>query len=243
MFAFNLPFFFLFFSTITTTIQPYKATDRVFLNCGSNSNSNSNSDSDSDKRWEGDEHSKFVPSDIHTTSFSSVPDDLDSSVDDLPYSTARFFRTSPFTYAFPVSSQGPKFLRLHFYPTNYIHHNTYNDLNTEQSFFSVSSNGYSLLTNFSAFFAAAFLAKTHSSAGINIPHVPRVVKEFLIYVKDTQILNVTFTPSRNSLAFINGIEIVSVPENLYFKDKGLKYVGMNNGPVITTTQHLKIFTG
>ncbi|MFS7947969.1 putative protein kinase RLK-Pelle-CrRLK1L-1 family [Helianthus anomalus] len=239
MFAYTIPFFCVLFFSTTPTTQPYKATDRVFLNCGSSTTSGSSSKSNSDQRWEGDEHSKFVPSNIHTTSFSSVPDDLDSSVDDLPYSTARFFRTSPFTYTFPVSSQGPKFLRLHFYPTNYIHHNTYNDLNTEQSFFSVSTNGYSLLTNFSAFFAAAFLAKTHSSAGINIPHVPRVVKEFLIYVKDTQILNVTFTPSRNSLAFINGIEIVSVPENLYFKDKGLKYVGMNNRPVIDNNTALE----
>ncbi|XP_022012786.2 receptor-like protein kinase FERONIA [Helianthus annuus] len=109
---------------------------------------------------------------------------------------------------------GPKYLRLHFYPA------TYSGLHTEQSFFSVSSNGYSLLTNFSAFLAASFMAKSH------------VVKEFLIYVKDAQILNVTFTPSPNAYAFINGIEIVSMPEHLYFKAKMPKYVNGYTGPFI-----------
>ncbi|KAJ0694539.1 putative protein kinase RLK-Pelle-CrRLK1L-1 family [Helianthus annuus] len=221
MLAFSLPFLFvLLFST--TTSQPYIPTDQVFLNCGSSAAKYSNYER---RHWDGDEHSKFVPSNITTTSFSSTPDNLDPSVPQIPYYTARIFNTCSFTYTFHVSSQGPKFLRLHFYPANY------SGLNTEQSFFDVSSNGYSLLTNFSAFLAASFI-KARSGAGMSGPQDLHVVKEFLIYVKDTQILNVTFTPSPNSYAFINGIEIVSMPENLYFNAKTPKLVNQYSGPII-----------
>ncbi|KAM0039822.1 putative protein kinase RLK-Pelle-CrRLK1L-1 family [Helianthus debilis subsp. tardiflorus] len=227
MFAFSLPFFaVLLFSTATE--QPYKPTDIIFLDCGSSTPSNSNSD----QRWDGDEHSKFVPSNINTTSFSSTPDHsctpdyMYSSVDDIPYYTARIFNTSSFTYTFHVS-QGPKFLRLHFYPA------TYSGLKSEQSFFSVSADGYSLLTNFSAFLAVSFLRNTRTDADAI------VIKEFLIYVKDTQILNLTFTPSPNSYAFINGIEIVSMPQNLYFNSKTPKPVGIVDGPIIDNNTALE----
>ncbi|KAJ0526946.1 putative protein kinase RLK-Pelle-CrRLK1L-1 family [Helianthus annuus] len=217
MLTLSIPFFsLLLFST--TTAQSYNATDRFFIACGSPSSTIS-----SDPRWDSDENFKYTPSNIITTSFSSAPFQQDSS-GDLPYTSARIFNVSSFTYTFPVS-QGPKFLRLYFYPT------TYSDLKPEQSFFSVSSNGFSLLTNFSAFLTASFLAKTRSDAGVYGPPVPHFVKEFMIYVKDIQTLNVTFTPSPNYYAFINGIEIVSMPEDLYF-NKTPKYVEITNGPVI-----------
>ncbi|MFS7947934.1 putative protein kinase RLK-Pelle-CrRLK1L-1 family [Helianthus anomalus] len=172
------------------------------------------SNSKLDLRWEGDQRSKFVPSNITTTSFSSTPDHLDPSVHEIPYSTARIINTSSFTYIFHVSP-GPKFLRLHFYPA------AYSSLDPKHFFFSVSSNGHSLLTNFSAFLAVSFLTNTHTTDA-------RIVKEFLIHVNDAQILNVTFTPSPNSYAFINGIEILSIPENLYFDATTAKYVIQHN---------------
>ncbi|KAJ0712326.1 putative protein kinase RLK-Pelle-CrRLK1L-1 family [Helianthus annuus] len=218
MLTLSIPFFSLLLLFSTTTAQSYNATDRFFIACGSPSSTIS-----SDPRWDSDENFKYTPSNIITTSFSSAPFQQDSS-GDLPYTSARIFNVSSFTYTFPVS-QGPKFLRLYFYPT------TYSDLKPEQSFFSVSSNGFSLLTNFSAFLTASFLAKTRSDAGVDGPPVPNFVKEFMIYVKDIQTLNVTFTPSPNYYAFINGIEIVSMPEDLYF-NKTPKYVEITNGPVI-----------
>ncbi|PWA51036.1 protein kinase domain-containing protein [Artemisia annua] len=186
----------------------------------------------SDQKWDGDERSEFVPSNITTSSFSSTPLFLDTSVPQIPYSTTRVFNTSSFTYTFPVS-EGPKFVRLYFYPA------TYSGLNANLSFFSVSSNGYSLLTNFSAFLTASFLGKTRSDAGFDGPFVPQVVIEFLIYVTDTQILQVTFTPSPNSYAFINGIEIVSMTKNLYFNAKEPKYVDMYTGPVLNNDTALE----
>ncbi|KAJ0712310.1 putative protein kinase RLK-Pelle-CrRLK1L-1 family [Helianthus annuus] len=215
LFTFTLPLFSLllhFSTTATTTEPPYNATDYYLFDCGSSSTT-----TNSDRIWESDERSTVVPSTISTTSYSSTPDPL---VPQTPYSTARIFHASSFTYTFPVS-QGPKFLRLYFYPA------TYSDLKPEQSFFSVSSNGYSLLTNFSAFLTASYLEKTSFS------------KEYIIYVKHAQILNVTFTPSPYSYAFINGIEIVSMPEDLYFNSKNLKYVGIANGPVIANNMALE----
>ncbi|MFS7970985.1 putative protein kinase RLK-Pelle-CrRLK1L-1 family [Helianthus anomalus] len=200
--------------TSTSTAQPYNATGRFFLACGSSSTS-------SDPRWNSDQNSRFVPSNIITPSFPSTPFQPDPSVSGIPpYTAARIFNASSFTYTFPVS-QGSKFLRLHFYPA------TYSNLKPERSFFSVSSNGFSLLTNFSAFLAASYLNRKS------------FVKEFMIYVIDTQILNVTFTPSPNSYAFINGIEILSMPEDLYYNSKKLKSVGINNGPVIDNKMALE----
>ncbi|KAI3500653.1 hypothetical protein L1887_36477 [Cichorium endivia] len=213
MLTFPLPLFtFLLFSTTTTAAKPYTPTDYFLLNCGGGT-------ATSGRKWNTDERSKFLPS---TTSFTSTPDNRDPSVPEIPYSTARIFNTSSFTYTFPVTS-GPKFLRLYFYPATYSHHNP------NQSFFSVVSNGYSLLSNFSAFLTASYLGTILQGS----PPVPHFVKEFVIYVNDTQTINVTFTPSPNSYAFINGIEIVSLPENLYHKSKSLKYVGQKTGPVIT----------
>ncbi|KAK1421974.1 hypothetical protein QVD17_24781 [Tagetes erecta] len=213
----------LLYTTMTIgTAQPYKATEHFLLDCGSSSSDTS------DPKWIGDNQSKFVPSDITTTSFSSTPNYLYPSVPLIPYSTARIFNTSSFTYTFPVT-EGPKFIRLYFYPA------TYGNLNANQSFLSVSSNAHSLLTNFSAFLGvSSFLENT------DVFHVPCVVKEFLIHVMDTQILNITFTSSPNSYAFINGIEIVSMPETLYFNNAKMpKPVEMVNGPVIDTDKALE----
>ncbi|KAM0033451.1 putative protein kinase RLK-Pelle-CrRLK1L-1 family [Helianthus debilis subsp. tardiflorus] len=221
MLTFSVPFFsmllllLLFASTTTTTTaQPYNATDRFFLACGSSSTT-------SDPIWNSDQNSKFVPSNI-TTSFPSTPFQPDPSVFRiLPYTSARIFNpSSSFTYTFPVS-QGPKFLRVHFYPA------TYSNLKPERFFFSVSSNGFSLLTNFSAFLATSYLKRKSVVKEF-------IIKEFIIIVTDAQILNVTFTPSPNSYAFINGIEIVSMPEPLYSSSGGLKYVGADTGPVINS---------
>ncbi|KAF5791923.1 putative protein kinase RLK-Pelle-CrRLK1L-1 family [Helianthus annuus] len=210
----SLPFFSLLLLFSTTTAQPYNATDRFFLACGTPTTTTT------DRRWDGDQNSKFVPPNTTTTSFSATPLHLDPSVPSTPYSHARIFNTSSFTYTFPVS-EGPKFLRLYFYPA------TYTNLKPEQSFFSVSSNGFSLLTNFSAFLTASYLETTS------------FIKEFMIYVTDTQSLSVTFTPSLNSYAFINGIEIVSTPETLYFSVGGLKYVGQTTGPVTDSNMALE----
>ncbi|CAK9138744.1 unnamed protein product [Ilex paraguariensis] len=49
------------------------------------------------------------------------------------------------------------------------------------------------------------------------PAVASLRKEFIVNVRSNQIPDITFLPSLNSYAFVNGIEVVSMPENLYIR--------------------------
>ncbi|CAK9181268.1 unnamed protein product [Ilex paraguariensis] len=171
---------------------PYTPTDYILLDCGSSSNT-----TDASLRsWDGDVRSQFSPSNIENTSSNATSS---KSVIQVPYKTSRIFH-SQFTYSFPVSA-GPKFIRLYFYPVNY------SELDITNSFFSLTSNDYTLLNNFSAFLTVSAMK----------PAVASLIKEFIVNVRDNQILNITFWPSPNSYAFVNGIEVVSMPENLYIR--------------------------
>ncbi|CAK9171959.1 unnamed protein product [Ilex paraguariensis] len=179
----------------TANAPPYSPSDYFLLNCGLSSSSN-----DADGRtWEGDARSKFSPSNISITSLEYKASEQKTSVNQVPYMTARIFR-SEFTYTFPITV-GPKFIRLYFYPVNY------SDLDIANSFFSVTSGGYTLLSNFSAFLTVSAMK----------PAVASLRKEFIVNVRNNQKLNITFSPSPNSYAFVNGIEVVSIPENLYIR--------------------------
>ncbi|KAK6154987.1 hypothetical protein DH2020_009235 [Rehmannia glutinosa] len=171
----------------------YTATDFILLNCGASSNMNDISR----RSWDSDDRSRYAPSNAAGVSLSSAASDMHPSVFQVPYETAHVFR-SPFTYTFPVLA-GPKFLRLYFYP------NTYSGFNAPQSFFSVTANDFTLLSNFSAFLNSPS------------PSEPSFMKEFIINVDENQRLDLTFSPNSNSFAFVNGIEIVSIPDKLYFR--------------------------
>ncbi|KAL0311709.1 UNVERIFIED_CONTAM: Receptor-like protein kinase FERONIA [Sesamum calycinum] len=189
--------------TASAATPAYTATDLILLNCGSPSNLN---DTTSSRSWDSDERSRYAPPNAANISLSSKASSMASSVFPVPYETARVFRSS-FTYAFPVLT-GPKFLRLYFYP------DIYSGFNTSQSFLSVTANGFTLLSNFSAFLNSPS------------PSRPSFMKEFVLNVQEIQRLDVTFSPSPNSFAFVNGIEIVSLPDKLYFRgnDVPIKFV-------------------
>lgn len=177
----------------TATTPPYTAKDFILLSCGASGNS----DDRISRLWASDERSRYAPSNAATVSSASPPSRMDS-VPPVPYGTARVFRSSSFTYTFPLSP-GHKFLRLYFYP------DVYSNLNTSQSFFSISIRGFTLLSNFSAYLHS----KSSSQAYF--------MKEFIIRVEGSQMLLLTFSPNPGSFAFVNGIEIVSMPDKLYFK--------------------------
>ncbi|KAI3452196.1 hypothetical protein Pfo_008861 [Paulownia fortunei] len=189
--------------TSTAAATPaYTATDFILLNCGASSNLN-----DSSRRsWDSDDRSRYAPYNAAGISSVSRASHMHPSVFQVPYETARVFR-SPFTYTFPLLT-GPKFLRLYFYP------DTYSGFNTSQSFFSVTANTFTLLSNFSAFLNSPS------------PSDPSFMKEFVINVQENQRLDLTFSPNPNSFAFVNGIEIVSLPDKLYFRgnDVSIKFV-------------------
>ncbi|KAI4972010.1 hypothetical protein ZWY2020_002935 [Hordeum vulgare] len=104
------------------------------------------------------------------------------------YQTARIF-TSPSSYTFPIQKQGRHFVRLYFYPFIY---QTY-DLSTAK--FTVSTQDVLLLSDFQQPDKTAPLFKEYS---LNITRDQLVI---------------SFKPS-NGIAFINAIEVVSVPDDL-----------------------------
>ncbi|CAL9134999.1 unnamed protein product, partial [Musa textilis] len=165
----------------------YTPRDHILLNCGASGQAN-----DTDFRtWTGDAGSKYGPS-LNAVGFTAPQQD--SSVPEVPYLTARVF-TSPYTYSFPVGP-GRKYVRLHFYPSNYSNHAA------SDAFFSVTSDTHTLLSNFSAYLTADSLNYAY------------LTREFSVNVS-TGGLNLTFTPSTvhpNAFAFVNGIEIVSIPD-------------------------------
>ncbi|KAL1202788.1 putative receptor-like protein kinase [Cardamine amara subsp. amara] len=169
----------------------YNPTDLFLFNCGSTSD---NVD-DNGRNWTV-ENRKFMLSNLDNASFSSDALYQKTGVPQVPYMKARIFR-SDFTYSFPVSP-GWKFIRLYFYPNQYNF--GFDAVNT---FFSVTVNGFTLLQNFSADITVK-ASKTES-----------IIKEFIVPVNQT--LNLTFKPSLSSLAFVNGIEIVSMPDRFYSK--------------------------
>jgi len=194
---------------VTETPPPYDATDYLLLDCGSSSKSTSLDG----HNWDGDFNSKFSPPNIQTTSIASTPSQHDDpSVTQVPYMTACIFHHK-FTYSFPISP-GLKLVRLYLFPA------TYSGLDKSKSFSFVTANNFTLLSNFSAFLTISSLN----------PPIASFIKEFIIPVLHTQFLNITFIPSPSSYAFINGIEIVSMPNNLYMynRDYVINFVDYNS---------------
>ncbi|CAN7051478.1 unnamed protein product, partial [Brassica rapa subsp. trilocularis] len=190
----------------------YVPVDLFLFNCGANSDV-----TDSGRSWTA-ENRKTLPSNSGDASFSSEASFQESGVPLVPYKTARIF-PSDFTYSFPVSP-GWKFLRLYFYPTRYG-----SGFDAVSSFFSVNVNGFTLLNNFSA----------DLTVKASKPESKSLIKEFIVPVYQT--LNLTFTPSK-SLAFVNGIEIVSLPDRFYSEggfDDVITNVGSNVDFIIDNT--------
>lgn len=107
------------------------------------------------------------------------------------YQTARVF-TGSSKYTFSIHQSGRHWIRLYFYPF------VYNSYNMSVANFAVSTQDHVLLSNFSVTSAA-------------------VVKEFSLNVTSNDLV-ITFTPSANSIAFLNAIEVVSVPDALITDD-------------------------
>ncbi|XP_030485191.2 receptor-like protein kinase FERONIA [Cannabis sativa] len=226
---------FLLFTLSTAINQtPNTPTDYLFLDCGSSSSSSSSSNNhqtDTQGRlWASDSDSKHYyysssPPNIEDVSSKSIAKEQDSSVPQVPYKTARIF-LSKFTYSF-LLTPGPKFLRLYFYSATYS-----NNLNKSDSFFSVTANNFVLLNNFSVYLTAYSAIKNPQAQ-------PYFSKEFIIN-NNQKLINITFNPSPNSYAFINGIEIVSIPENLYISnddDKPKIFVNNPSNPFFSVTNN------
>ncbi|CAH1428635.1 unnamed protein product [Lactuca virosa] len=105
------------------------------------------------------------------------------------HQSARLFTTTS-SYKFDIKKQGRHWVRLYFYPIP--------SHNLTSSSFSVVTQNFVLLNNYS------FKSYNGSS---------HLFREYSINVtSDTLLLN--FVPSNNSVAFINAIEVISIPDNM-----------------------------
>ncbi|KAL7098342.1 hypothetical protein ACP275_09G011000 [Erythranthe tilingii] len=206
-------------------------TGDVSVNCGSVGTSAARDG----KEWCGDVQPKLsslLQLKGSSTAASSMIHKLISGDDPVPYKTGRISR-SRFSYVFQVNP-GQKIIRLHFNPAPYKGFKRFNDL------FDVEAGPFTLLQNFSASLTA------------NALRVNSFVKEFCITVEENELLGIFFSPSSSeslkTYAFINGIEIISVPPSLsyfYKGDIGVQMVGkslvyVDNGTALEIIRRVNI---
>ncbi|XP_014511467.1 receptor-like protein kinase FERONIA [Vigna radiata var. radiata] len=185
----------------STRLQAYTSKEVFTINCGTTGNS-----SDGQRTWTGDTDTEYLSS--QDTTVSDKASTQSPSTNQVPFSTARLSR-SQFNYSFPVSP-GTKFLRLFFYPADYP------SFPRANASFSVQSNQFSLLNDFNA------------SLNADAQATVTIFKEYVVNINDGERLILTFTPSHpNSYAFINGIEVLSMPTDLYYttNDTGFTTIG------------------
>ncbi|KAL7229328.1 hypothetical protein ACSBR2_007933 [Camellia fascicularis] len=193
--------------------SPYTPTDYFLFECLASTAATLLSNG---QKWSPNNNSNFEYYPYHEVSKASQISGDPKSPQSLYACIVR--KQSSFT--FTVSSIGMHFIRLHFYPTSY------EGLNMSKALFSVSVANYTLLRT------------SESSYSSNPSDAKYIIKEFCINVDDS-VINVTFTPSRNSsgaYGFVNKIEIVSMPQDIYYVRRGddqLPFIG----------HHSKFFTG
>ncbi|KAL4636913.1 hypothetical protein ACB092_03G042700 [Castanea dentata] len=200
---------------VTSTVgsnspSPYIPEDNINLDCGSFGHSTALDG----RTWIGDGNSILFPVEHaqNNASLTTSAVQLSSFATQIPYTTARL-SLSPFSYIFSSLTAGQKFVRLYFYPA------TYGTFDRSKARFSVKAGPFTLLLNFNA----SLTADADDDFGDTI------FREFCVNIEEGQRLNLTLTPSdSNSFAFVNGIEILSMPTNLYYTssdDQGVPLIG------------------
>ncbi|KAK7325745.1 hypothetical protein VNO80_33916 [Phaseolus coccineus] len=189
----------LFLFHLFTHLQAYTPVDNFTINCGATGTSY-----DGETTWTGDTASMFLSHQDNTVSANPTTQQSNSTLQ-LPYTTARLSR-SQFNYSFPVTP-GSYFLRLFFYPASYP------SFPSTQASFTVHCNQFTLFYGFST----------------DKDHTETIFREYVVNVHNGETLNLSFTPSQpNSHALINGIQVFSIPTDLYYASPhhaGFKLVG------------------
>ncbi|XP_057751049.1 receptor-like protein kinase HERK 1 [Arachis stenosperma] len=129
--------------------------------------------------------------DLVSTNEDILANTLNLNGDSPLYRTARIFAGSS-EYTFSINQKGRHWIRLYFFPFDFGKYK----LSTAN--FAVIGQDTILLANFS------------------VQKNP-VMKEFSLNVSSDTLV-ITFTPSNNSIAFVNAIEVVSVPDDLIVDD-------------------------
>ncbi|KAL6131348.1 hypothetical protein ACLB2K_069724 [Fragaria x ananassa] len=146
----------------------------------------------------------FLPDESYSTILSApqkiiakTTSNSSSSIDSAVFQTALIF-TEPSRYTFPIRKQGRHWVRLYFSP--FVH----NSYNMSQAKFSVSAQSFTLLKDCQI--ESDFL-----------------IKEYILNVTSSSLV-LTITPSSNSFAFVNALEVVLLPDELI--PKGARAIGL-----------------
>lgn len=186
----------------------------VSINCGLKSTSASNNG----REWVGDMHPRLTSS-LQIKGSSTISSVVRNTIsaDAIPYGTARISH-SAFSYTFLVKP-GQKLIRLHFNPAPYKGFQKHKDL------FTVEAGSFTLLYNFSA-------SLTANALGLK-----SFAKEFCMNIQENQILHVVFSSqSQDTYAFLNGIEISSVPAHHSYLHGG----GIDKSTALEMVHRLKV---
>ncbi|XWS66087.1 hypothetical protein CRYUN_Cryun05aG0170300 [Craigia yunnanensis] len=166
----------------------YNPVNNYLIDCGSFTN-----------RSVGDR--EFVADNSSSSSYTlSTPQHIfaDSSsnsislyYDSALYQTARIF-SGPSHYIFSIKEQGRHWIRLHFFPF------VFEKYNMSKAKFSVSAQNFTLIRE---------------------PQLGNVsvVKEYCLNITSNKLV-LTFIPAAKSFAFINALEVFSIPENIIPKE-------------------------
>ena len=142
--------FYLFITTLANSITIPFEQDHILINFGLPKNSPQLIDNPGGT-WQSDQ-------DFILTSLSATSNSIAFAVEaTTPYNMARIFRTTT-TYSIPVTTWGPKLIRLYFPPLSI----SYDIIDTKSSFLSLTINGFNILRNFSA-----FAVTTNANAHVN----------------------------------------------------------------------------
>ncbi|XP_027927214.1 receptor-like protein kinase FERONIA [Vigna unguiculata] len=195
----------LSFSHLSKADVIFDPPDLLTINCGSSTNFST----PEGRNWIGDTNTKLLA----VSRGSLIATAVTKTTIQGPYDSARL-SFSNFTYSTFNLTAGPKFLRLFFFSTSYN-----NNFNRSKAVFSVKAGPYTLLQHFNASLNAD---ADDDPARSNI-----LFREYCINLQEGQNLNITFIPSSTgSYAFINGIEIVSMPSYLYYTDPNVDIGGL-----------------
>ncbi|XP_043699043.1 receptor-like protein kinase HERK 1 [Telopea speciosissima] len=118
---------------------------------------------------------------------ASTSNSITSIIASPLYQTARIFNGTA-SYNFPISNQGRHWIRLYFFPFQY------QEYNMSMAIFSVTAQNFVLLGNFN-------------------PRNGSMFKEYSLPVTSDNLV-LSFTPAEHSFAFLNALEVVSVPDTL-----------------------------
>lgn len=189
--------FLIYFSSLILFLSSFHVySSPLVLTCGSDVGG---TDADA-RKWDPD-GMYLVVGEKSTAAKAEIQDP--SLPSDVPYMSARIFQSES-KYQIPLQNSSSRtLLRLHFYPSKY------QNLDISSSYFSVMAGSTILLNNFSAHITAQALSQAY------------LVREYYLAPSKSPSLNITFMPSDKSFAFINGLEVISAPPQIFDKDPSL----------------------